>query len=229
MQNTEQREVIVELSDIRKTFAAKNRKTEVLKGVGLQLFRGEFGVIMGKSGCGKSTLMSILAGLDKADSGMCKVNNKEIIGLRDRELARYRNEEIGIVFQAFFLDESRTLAENIEIPMGYRGIGRKERKKRSAELIHLFGLDEVKDKKPSQVSGGEQQRAAIARAIVNEPSVLLADEPTGNLDEENTKMVLELLAELNRKGMTLLIVTHDEYVASFADRIFTIENGVIKD
>lgn len=219
---------MIEISDVKKSFTTKNRKADVLKGINLEVFSGEFCAIMGKSGCGKSTLMSIIAGLDKADSGKCIVNQKNVIGLRDRELANYRNKDIGIVFQAFFLDESRNLIENVEVPLGYNGVCKKERRKRSAELMNILGLEHVQKKKPSQVSGGEQQRTAIARAIINNPKVLLADEPTGNLDEENTKMVLELLVELNRKGMTILIVTHDEYVASFANRIFEIEHGIVR-
>lgn len=219
---------MIEISDVKKSFVAQNGRTDVLKGIDLKLEPGEFGVIMGKSGCGKSTLLSIIAGLDKADSGQCMVDKKDIRHLGERELAEYRNKDIGIVFQAFFLDESRNLLENIEVPLGYGGIGRKERRKRSTELLERFGLQDVQKKKPSQVSGGEQQRAAIARAIINNPKVLLADEPTGNLDEENTRLVLEMLSELNKKGMTILLVTHDEYVASFANRVFEMENGMIK-
>ena len=184
---------------------------------------------MGASGCGKSTLMSILCGIEQVEEGTCKVNGLELKKLTDRELASFRSTQIGIVFQSFFLDEARTLEENVEMPMGYSGVKKKRRRAQAQKVLEEFHLAELAKKRPSQVSGGEQQRAAIARAIVNHPKLLIADEPTGNLDEENTKNVMELLTGLNENGMGIILVTHDPYAASFSKRKYVLEHGVLKE
>lgn len=203
--------------------------TEVLCGLDFEMKPGEFCAIMGRSGCGKSTLMNILCGLEKPDEGSCMVNGRRIDVMKPRQLAHYRNQEIGIVFQGFYLDETRNLLDNVAMPCGYAGIASKERKARALELLESFGLADERKKRPSQISGGQQQRAAIARALINHPHYLLADEPTGNLDEENTNKVMELFSELHRKGTGVLIVTHDDNVAAYAQRIAIIEHGQIHE
>lgn len=203
--------------------------TEVLRGLDFEMKPGEFCAIMGSSGCGKSTLMNILCGLEKPDEGSCMVNGKRIDVMKPRQLARYRNQEIGIVFQKFYLDETRNLLDNVAMPCGYAGVASRERKERALELLESFGLADERKKRPSQISGGQQQRAAIARALINHPYYLLADEPTGNLDEENTNRVMKLFSELHRDGMGVLIVTHDADVAAYAQRTVIIEHGQIHE
>lgn len=227
--SSEKTNLAVEVRGLKKGYGKGNARTEVLKGLDFEMEAGDFCVIMGASGCGKSTLMSILCGIEPVEEGTCKVNRLELKKLTDRELASFRSTQIGIVFQSFFLDEARTLEENVEMPMGYSGVKKKQRRAQAQKVLEEFHLAELAKKRPSQVSGGEQQRAAIARAIVNHPKLLIADEPTGNLDEENTKNVMELLTGLNENGMGIILVTHDPYAASFAKRKYVLEHGVLKE
>ena len=219
----------VEIHGLKKGYGKGSARTEVLKGLDFETEAGDFCVIMGASGCGKSTLMSILCGIEPVEEGTCKVNGLELKKLTDQELAAFRSTQIGIVFQSFFLDEARALEENVEMPMGYSGVKKKQRRAQAQEVLSEFHLAELAKKRPSQFSGGEQQRAAIARAVVNHPKLLIADEPTGNLDEENTKNVMELLTRLNENGMGIILVTHDPYAASFAKRKYVLEHGVLKE
>ena len=220
-------EYAIIVDNLKKGYGKVNTRAEILKGLNFEMKKGEFCAIMGTSGCGKSTLMGILCGLERADVGSCKVNGRELNQMNDRELASYRNKEIGIVFQGFYLDETRNLIDNIAMPLGYSGIPMGERHRRAEEILREIGLLEEKKKRPSQISGGEQQRIAIARAVINRPQILLADEPTGNLDEENTKKIMELLVKLNQKGMGIVLVTHDKMVADYADRRFEMYNGIL--
>lgn len=225
----EKTNLAVEVRGLKKGYGKENARTEVLKGLDFEMEAGDFCVIMGASGCGKSTLMSILCGIEPAEEGMCKVNGLELKKLTDRELAAFRSTQIGIVFQSFFLDEARTMEENVEMPMGYSDVKKKQRREQAQKVLEEFHLAELAKKRSSQVSGGEQQRAAISRAVVNHPKLLIADEPTGNLDEENTKNVMELLTRLNENGMGIILVTHDPYAASFARRKYVLEHGVLKE
>lgn len=219
----------ISVKGLRKSFRTGTVCTEVLRGLDLEMAPGAFYAIMGSSGCGKSTLLNILCGLERADEGICTVNGNQIQQMKPQELACYRNREIGIVFQGFYLDETRNLIDNVSMPCGYAGISAKERKRRAKYLLETFGLAAQQKKRPSQISGGQQQRAAIARALINRPGILFADEPTGNLDEENTELVMQLFAKLNRDGMGILLVTHDAAVASYAQKILIMEEGRIRE
>lgn len=218
-------EYAVSICGMKKGYGKEHTRVEILKELDFEMRKGEFCAVMGTSGCGKSTLLGILCGLDRADSGTCLVNGRELSKMSDKELADYRNQEIGIVFQGFYLDETRSVTDNVSMPLGYAGVSAGERRRRAEALLKEFGLWEIRKKRPSQISGGEQQRAAIARAVIHHPQLLFADEPTGNLDEENTRRVMELLVKLNEEGMGIVLVTHDEMVAKYAGRRLKIQNG----
>lgn len=218
---------MLKLKNISKTYHGKYMDVPVLKNISLNVKQGDFMMIIGKSGCGKSTLLNILGCMDFANEGTYKFMQKDIDELSDKQLAFFRNQNIGFVFQSFNLINEISVCENIELPMGLAGIKAKERKKRATELLRLVGLEEKEKSMPLELSGGQQQRIAIARALANEPSVLLCDEPTGNLDEENGKMIMKLLEDLNKKGVTIIMVTHDMTLANYANKIIEIKNGVI--
>lgn len=215
------------LDKIGKTYHNGTVKTEVLKGVSLSIREGEFVCIYGESGSGKSTLLNILGLLDKATAGRYELDHKDVGGLGKRECARIRNQKIGFVFQAYHLIPQLNVLENIAVPLGYAGMPRREREKRVRRLLLEFGMEHLERKYISQMSGGEQQRAAIARAVVNEPRILLADEPTGNLDQYNSGIVMEYLKGLNQKGMTVVMVTHDTNLAKYGSRVVRVEDGRI--
>jgi len=218
---------MLKLKNISKTYHGKYMDVPVLKNISLNVKQGDFMMIIGKSGCGKSTLLNILGCMDFANEGTYEFMQKDIDELSDKQLAFFRNQNIGFVFQSFNLINEISVCENIELPMGLAGIKAKERKKRATELLRLVGLEEKEKSMPLELSGGQQQRIAIARALANEPSVLLCDEPTGNLDEENGKMIMKLLEDLNKKGVTIIMVTHDMTLANYANKIIEIKNGVI--
>jgi len=197
---------MLKLKNISKTYHGKYMDVPVLKNISLNVKQGDFMMIIGKSGCGKSTLLNILGCMDFANEGTYEFMQKDIDELSDKQLAFFRNQNIGFVFQSFNLINEISVCENIELPMGLAGIKAKERKKRATELLRLVGLEEKEKSMPLELSGGQQQRIAIARALANEPSVLLCDEPTGNLDEENGKMIMKLLEDLNKKGVTIIMV-----------------------
>ena len=218
---------MIQIKGLKKNYGSGKNVTEVLKGITMDIEDGTFCAVMGPSGCGKSTLLHILCGIETADEGSCMVNGTDLGALKEKQLARYRNQEIGVVFQGFYLDESRSLRDNVAMVLGYAGVGSRERGRRADELLARVGLKGKEKKRPSQVSGGEQQRAAIARAIANQPRILLADEPTGNLDEANTQNVLALFEGLHRDGMTILMVTHDPEVAAHAEVQIEMRDGKI--
>lgn len=219
---------MISLHNITKKYQQGSVKTEVLKGVNLEVAKGEFVAIMGRSGCGKSTLLNIIGGMDRADGGSYLFNEKEIPCMSAKKMAHFRNKNVGFVFQAFHLMAEFNVLDNIALPLGYAGISGKMRKEKAKELLSKIGLTDKAKSRPFQLSGGEQQRIAIARAISNEPEVLLADEPTGSLDEENGTHVMELLKSLGKQGLTIIMVTHDKKVAEYADRIVTMKNGRIE-
>ena len=197
------------------------------KGVDLSISKGEFVCIFGESGSGKSTLLNILGLLDDATIGTYKLDGVDIRKLSKKESAFIRNQKIGFVFQAYHLIPELNALENLVVPLGYAGMRKKEREKIAYELLTEFGIDDLEKKHVSQMSGGEQQRIAIMRAIINKPQILLADEPTGNLDKENSQTIMNLFERLNKQGMTIVMVTHDTSLAKYGTRVVRVEDGRI--
>lgn len=218
---------MIELKSIQKIYGTGSTKFCALNNVSLSVNDGEFVSIVGKSGCGKSTLLNILGCIDNFDSGEYVFDNINVKELKGRKLALFRGRKIGYVFQKFHLIPKLNLAENVGVSLGYAGINAKIRNQISMDLLEKVGLQEKYRRKPSQISGGEQQRVAIARAIAANPKVILADEPTGNLDESNSQEVLRLLLECNKNGTTVIMVTHDMQLAKRADRMILLSDGKI--
>jgi putative ABC transport system ATP-binding protein len=221
---------VIELTGVTKTYTTGEIEVEVLKGIDLRIDRGEYVAIMGRSGAGKSTLMNILGCLDRPTSGAFELDGQDISGLDDDALSRVRGRTIGFVFQSFHLLKNLTALENVELPMEYQDVGAKERKERARGLLELVGLGHRINNRPTQLSGGERQRVAIARALANQPRVLLADEPTGNLDAAARDAVLALFEELvDERDLTLVMVTHDELIGELARRLIVVEDGRVVD
>ncbi len=218
---------LLELEDISKIFYTDEVETHALSGVHLGIKQGDYISIAGPSGCGKSTLLSILGLLDTPSEGRYVLNGKPVENLKPAERARIRNREIGFIFQAFNLIGDLTVYENVELPLTYRGMSSSERKRRVHEALEKVGMSHRAKHYPSQLSGGQQQRVAVARALVGEPAVLLADEPTGNLDSANGEAVMDLLRDLHRGGATICMVTHDPRYTQYADRIIRLFDGTI--
>ncbi|MBN3032490.1 MAG: ABC transporter ATP-binding protein [Candidatus Saganbacteria bacterium] len=198
-----------------------------LRGIDLRIERGEFVSIMGPSGCGKSTLMHILGCLDRPSAGAVRLDEVDVDELDDNELAEIRNKKVGFVFQTFNLLPKLNAVENVELPLIYAGVGFDERREKAAGLLESVGLKERMYHKPSELSGGQSQRVAIARSLANGPSLILADEPTGNLDSTSGEEIIRLFQELNNKGITLIIVTHDQEIAEHSKRIVRLKDGLI--
>ena len=220
-------EPLIELKGVTKVFYTDEVETHALSGVYLEISRGEYISIEGPSGCGKSTLLAILGLLDSPTEGAYRVNGAPVEGLDHADRARRRNREIGFIFQSFNLIGNLTVFENVELPLTYRGTTSGERVKRVREALAKVGMSHRARHLPSQLSGGQQQRVAVARALVGQPSILLADEPTGNLDSKNGEAVMELLRELHREGSTICMVTHDPRFARHADRSVRLFDGRI--
>ncbi len=220
---------MIKIENIVKVYTTGDIQLTALKGVSLHIKPGEFASIMGPSGCGKSTMMNVLGCLDKMTSGQYILNGKDISGLQDNELATIRNKEIGFVFQSFNLLPRINLLDNVELPMVYAGIPPKERRERALEALKKVDLGDRIRHRPNEISGGQKQRVAIARAIVNRPSVILADEPTGNLDTKVTEEIMRIIQKLNKEGTTILMVTHESEVARFSKRIIRMRDGNITD
>lgn len=218
---------MIEVSNIVKTYSTGEINFTALKDISLKIEKGEFTSIMGPSGSGKSTLMNILGCLDKMDKGKYILNHKDVSNLRDDELAYVRNKEIGFVFQAFNLLPRMTILENVELPMVYAGISPKERREKALIALDKVGLSDRIKHRPNEISGGQKQRVAIARAIVNNPSVLMADEPTGNLDTKSTNEIMKIFQDLNKEGSTIIMVTHEPEVAKYTKRIVKFRDGEI--
>src|ERR1700720_3417922 len=218
---------LISLDGVTKVFVTDEVETHALAGIHLHLKKGEYLSIAGPSGCGKSTLLAILGLLDTPSDGTYILNNRPVTGLKLSERARIRNREIGFLFQAFNLIGDLTVYENVELPLTYRGMPSAERKKRVHDALERVGMSHRIGHYPSQLSGGQQQRVAVARALGGDPSILLADEPTGNLDSTNGEAVMELLRELHRGGATICMVTHDPRYAQHADRIVHLFDGLI--
>jgi putative ABC transport system ATP-binding protein len=223
-------DALIHLDGLTKVFYTDEVETHALAGIHLEIKKGEYVAISGPSGCGKSTLLSILGLLDSPTNGTYTLNSKPVQGLDLSERARIRNREIGFIFQSFNLIGDLTVYENVELPLTYRGMKAAERKDRVNKALERVGMAHRAKHLPSQLSGGQQQRVAVARAIVGEPSIMLADEPTGNLDSKNGDAVMELLRELHRAGSTICMVTHDARFARHADRTIHLFDGrVVED
>ncbi len=220
-------QVLITLDGVTKVFVTDEVETHALAGIHLQMRKGEYLSIAGPSGCGKSTLLAILGLLDSPTDGKYVLNGRPVEHLRLSERARIRNREIGFIFQAFNLIGDLTVYENVELPLTYRGMPSAERRRRVHEALERVGMSHRVKHYPSQLSGGQQQRVAVARALVGEPSILLADEPTGNLDSANGEAVMDLLRELHRGGATICMVTHDPRYARYADRSIKLFDGRI--
>lgn len=220
---------MIKIENITKTFRTEEVETIALNGVSLEVKAGEFVAIMGPSGCGKSTLLNILGLLDNPTSGRYWLDGKEVGTLRERERTRVRKGEIGFVFQSFNLIDELNVAENVELPLTYMNVKATERKERVREILNRMSITHRAGHFPQQLSGGQQQRVAIARAVISRPKMILADEPTGNLDSKNGEEVMSLLTELNREGTTIVMVTHNKHDATFAHRTINLFDGKIVD
>ncbi len=210
---------MIELKNVKKVYSTKEVETVALQNVSVSIKEGEFVMLLGRSGCGKTTLLNILGGIDTMTEGSYLFEGKEMSRMKRKQLADFRNQKVGYVFQAYYLIDELDALHNVEVPLGYAGIKKAERRARAKEALVKVGLEDRLKYYPSQLSGGQQQRVAIARAIVNNPRVLLADEPTGNLDEENCQSIMQLLAELNKQGTTIIMVTHDVSLTEYATRV----------
>ncbi|MCH8007082.1 MAG: ABC transporter ATP-binding protein [Planctomycetes bacterium] len=222
---------VVQLSEIYKNYLKPDGSVLVaaLAGVDLTIDSGDYLAVMGASGSGKSTLMNIVGCLDRPTTGVYRLEGREVSTMGDEELSRVRREKIGFVFQAFNLISELTAIENVEIPLFYQGVGRADRRLRAMACIEQVGLAGRATHRPSELSGGEQQRVAIARALVNEPAMIMADEPTGNLDSKTGAAILEILYKLHNEGMTIIVVTHDERIADQCQRIIELRDGRIEE
>jgi putative ABC transport system ATP-binding protein len=222
-------EPLIHMQHVKKVFVTDEVETHALEGIDLDIQRGEYISISGPSGCGKSTLLAILGLLDSPSDGAYVLNGRPVQDLKLSERARIRNREIGFVFQAFNLIGDLTVYENVELPLTYRGMGSAERKRRTQEALERVGMAHRMKHYPAQLSGGQQQRVAVARALAGDPSILLADEPTGNLDSANGEAVMDLLTELHKGGATICMVTHDPRYARCAERSIDLFDGRIME
>jgi len=220
--------MIINVKDIKKSYTVGTQEVNALRGINLSVEKGEFISIMGPSGSGKTTLMNIIGCLDTPSSGEYELNGSLVSKLEDDELARIRNKEIGFVFQSFNLLAKNSVLENVMLPLKYAGFEKSEAVKKSNEVIDKVGLSDRLTHTPAELSGGQQQRVAIARALVNKPSIIFADEPTGNLDSKTGKEVMTIFKELNASGQTIILITHEESIANQSNRIITIKDGLIK-
>lgn len=219
---------LIEIKNIRRNFVLGSEIINVLKGINLQINKGEYVALMGPSGSGKSTLMNILGCLDTPTSGSYVLNGKDVSKMHDDDLAEIRNKEIGFVFQTFNLLPRTTALDNVALPMIYAGYSKTERSARATTVLKQVGLGDRMDHQPNQLSGGQRQRVAVARALVNNPSIILADEPTGNLDSKTSVEIMNLFNEIHKNGNTVILVTHEEDIARYAHRIIRLKDGIIE-
>jgi len=219
---------LIKITNIKRDFVLGNEIIHVLKGIDLNINKGEYVALMGPSGSGKSTLMNILGCLDTPTSGQYVLNGKDVSQMSDDNLAEIRNKEIGFVFQTFNLLPRTTALNNVALPMIYAGYSKSERSARAEEVLNQVGLKDRMDHEPNQLSGGQRQRVAVARALVNRPSIILADEPTGNLDSKTSVEIMNLFNEIHANGNTVILVTHEEDIAAYAHRIIRLRDGIVE-
>ena len=219
---------LISISNLKRDFQLGSETIYVLKGIDLQINKGEYVALMGPSGSGKSTLMNLLGCLDTPTSGNYILNGNDVSQMHDDDLAEIRNKEIGFVFQTFNLMPRTTALDNVALPMIYAGFPKSERIVRATEVLTQVGLDDRMDHQPNQLSGGQRQRVAIARALVNKPSIILADEPTGNLDSKTSEEIMKLFGDIHANGNTVILVTHEEDIAKYAHRIIRLKDGMIE-
>ncbi|HEU4699262.1 MAG TPA: ABC transporter ATP-binding protein [Gemmatimonadales bacterium] len=221
-------DAVIRIRDLRREYVMGSETIQALRGVTLEVQRNEYVAIMGPSGSGKSTMMNTLGCLDTPTSGEYWLNGQEVSRLSDDALARVRNKEIGFVFQTFNLLPRASALHNVELPLVYAGVTAKERRERAAQALERVGLGQRMHHKPNELSGGQRQRVAIARALVNRPSILLADEPTGNLDSTTSEEIMRVFGELHRQGQTVIMVTHEPDIAAFAERVVVLRDGRVE-
>lgn len=220
---------MIHLSNIHKSYVTGTNKLHVLKGIDLIIEQGELVSIMGSSGSGKSTLLNILGILDDYDNGLYKLHNTEMNNLSEKKAAYYRNNMIGFVFQSFNLISFKNAMENVALPLYYQGVNRKKRNKIALEYLDRMGIKDWAEHLPSEMSGGQKQRVAIARALITNPKVILADEPTGALDSQTSLEVMDLFREINKSGITMIIVTHEKDISERTDRVIRLRDGIIEN
>ena len=221
--------MLIDIREITKVYQMGQEQVHALSGVNLGVERGEYVAIMGPSGSGKSTLMNLVGCLDTPTSGSYVLNGREVARMTDDELAAIRNQEIGFVFQTFNLLPRTNALQQVELPLVYSGLARKERRERAVKALEAVGLGDRMNHHPNEMSGGQRQRVAVARALINDPSILLADEPTGNLDSQTGAEIMALFADLNRRGNTIVLVTHEEDIAAHARRIVRLRDGKVTE
>ena len=221
-------ESLIKITNIKRNFSLGNETVYVLKGIDLEIKKGEYVALMGPSGSGKSTLMNLLGCLDTPTSGNYILNGKDVSKMKDDELAEIRNKEIGFVFQTFNLLPRTTALDNVALPMIYAGYSKSERVARATDVLQQVNLADRMDHQPNQLSGGQRQRVAIARALVNKPSIILADEPTGNLDSRTSVEIMKLFGDIHAQGNTVILVTHEEDIAAYAHRVIRLRDGLIE-
>ncbi len=228
MEKTEERKPLIQVKDVRKVYRMGDEKVVALNHVSLEIYRGEIVCFLGTSGSGKSTFLNMVAGLEKPTKGEILIGGVPVHKLNEEKVTLFRQKNIGFIFQAYYLMPMFTALENVSLPLIFRGMEKKKRDKMAREMLASVGLKGYEKRKPSQMSGGQQQRVGIARALVGNPKIIFADEPTGNLDTRTTKEVMDLIVEIVREHeQTLILVTHDRSIASYADRVVTIQDGDI--
>jgi len=219
---------MIEIKKVYKKYNIGSETLTVLNDINLKINKGEFVAIVGPSGSGKSTLMNMIGGLDKPTGGLVIVDNEDISQYKDKKMSKFRNEKVGFVFQSFNLEPTLTALENVIVPLTIAGLSEKEKKEKAKAILNTLGMEDRLNHKPTELSGGQRQRVSIARAFVNNPKIILADEPTGNLDSKSGKAVMDILIKFKEEGYTIVMVTHNVNEASYADRIIKIKDGMIE-